>query len=419
MNISKLIVSVLLFLPALCLSQQTVKIYHGVTGRTEILKGKKTIGRDEVIKDFKGKIITIQIQNPHPALYDYKFNVETIKEEEPKIEETEGLLKILAGKLGGSSARLSPNPGRWQDDYRDKIIELKDQLSKAYEIIKQSDAPETITDVVNNSSGSGFLYAKVELAKLAFFTDKDLDATVTALSASFKVPPYSYIPGDVTEKVMMESFDAYMQALTKLAKDIKAAYSGASSTITYKITVGDSVQLVTLSITSKSKDLKSRETGDKLISIRIEPFYDRPLLEFIPVATMSFAKNISKFGLENDLVVKTEDDSFKFLAGGVLNLNINSFGPRKEWSFGAGPGFAIADGDLNNFYLNFLISYKKWVRIGLGAGYLSSPSYLKDGATEGKPLPSNITDLNKVIGYEKKAALFFTFVFPGLNLPLL
>jgi hypothetical protein len=410
--------------------QQTIKIYHGVKGSTEIYE-KNGIGVMKAIKAKKGEKVSIEISNPHPALYQYNFKTEIIKEDIEHIEGTSNLISLLSVLLSqepSDFAKQSPgSTGRvaaisvinsWQSNYLKKIQSLKDDIVSAKSIIDNSDIPESLTEVIDKKYNTGFQYAKNELSKKAFFKNKNLEKDIEQWKSDFEKAA-DYDDTDPEQVLIMEIYNNYSQSLLKLAQDIKVEYSeNISNKISFTITVGDSIQDIYLNIKNKSEDVKRREVGDKIITIRIEPLYQHAVLEFVPVAAMIYSKHSLKYSVKDNVIVQEQDDKFKFRPGGILNLNLTNWGAVNQFALGIGAGFAISDNKLNTFFGSLLFSYKKYCRFGLGIGAMDEPSYLKSGIV-GQPLPSDVNGINDIVGYKMQPAIFFTFVIPGLTLSLL
>jgi len=410
-----------------CLAQESYNVYHGNTGRSAFIeKGKPNGKKIEVIAP-KGRVLTIFIQNAHPALYEYSFKSTTIKEEENTISGSSGLVSLLNSLIAVPSGGVPParivaaGTVSWQDDYRNKINEVIKQLNEAQIIINKSDAPGTISQAENSDDNVGFLYAQKELmVSIPLFNDKDIENTFKKWAAQYKTSPYSYDPNDATEETLMAAFDSYLMAQLKLFKQLQSNYnSKVPSTSSHTVIVGDSIQVVSLSVKNKSTDLISREVGEDIIQLIIKPEYQHATLEFVPVLTIGYSKDAKKFAVTNGVITQQIDDGVKFNAGGVLNYNFLPFGERRNWALGAGLGFAISNKQFDNLFANLMISFQKWARIGVGYGWLNTPTYLKEGAQINSPLPANVTDLSKIVGYEKRPSFMITVVIPGLTLPVL
>lgn len=412
---------------------QNINIYHGVTGATSIINNNITTGKEiKIIAKNKDKI-TLQIINPHPALYDYNFKVENIVEEEDKIEGISDLVSLLNTLLsqepsseakkgrdaGGARVAAALSATTWQSRYLADLDNLKKEIIQARTIIKNSDNLESIPEAANKIyTRTGFQWAKNRLKMLSFFSNVDLEKDVNKWAIDYKSAD-DFDSSEPEQVLTMDIYNNYAQSLLKLSKDIKSAYADdISTTINYSVIAGDSTQVIYLSVKNKSETPKGREVGEKLVKIVIQPKFNRAVLEVVPIGTFFYTKDAIKYSIKDNVVTQELDENFKFRVGAVLNYNFATWGDLGQNSLGIGAGFAISENKLNTFYGSLLVSYKKWVRFGVGVGAINVPSHLNEGITVGSKLPSSIANLNDVIGYTKKPAIFFTFVIPGLNLSL-
>tara|TARA_R110001606_G_scaffold397285_1_gene573325 strand:+ start:150 stop:1436 length:1287 start_codon:yes stop_codon:yes gene_type:complete len=406
---------------------QTIQIYHGLQGNSGIIKEGNRYGKmDKFIFD-EGNIITIEIINAHPALYNYTFNNEEIEIIDPESPDISTLLAFLSTDLNISNAANTKANGRvplttkgypkeWPKIYSDTLLYFKDKINKAEVIILNSDSPKDIKDALSHNSNGGFLYAKKELAKIDLLQIKDLDAYIIELKSKFK-QEYDFDKTDI-ELTLIELYNNYLNILTDKLKSIQKAYGKNVSAIeTYIITLNSKVNKITLNISGKNEKINMRETGEKIIEIEITPNYKRPVLELVPVVLMHKAKGGKNFGIENGILTESNREEFNFSVGATLNLNLLHWGKYKEYSFATGLGFALTENTLDNFFLNANLSYKKWVRFGVGYGFLRTPTGLNDNLKAGGSA-ANISNISDVISFERKPAVFFSIVIPGLTLPL-
>lgn len=426
--------ALLIIVSGICQAQGTIKIYHGTRGQSEIIDHGSGIGThlQKVLKP--GTKVTLEVINPHPSLYDYKFQVNNIKEENEQIEGEADLIPLLSSLLGlapgaeakkgndraGARVAAEDAVDDWQKLYLEQLQALSNEISEAKLIIQRSDQPGTVSNILDKNFAAGFVWATNELKNLSFFTNAGLETEVRQWKTDLGSTAHGFRAGNALDELQREIFAKYGEALLLSAKEIKAAYSDAvPSVIRYSFTVRDTIQEISLSIKNKSESVRGREVGDKVITVAIVPHYKRAKLEFLPIGTLAYTRSALKFSVREGVIVQEEDEQFKFRSGGVLNFNFLNWGERKRYALGAGIGFAIANNDLDNIYGSLMLSYTKWVRIGIGFGAANVPSYLKNGLQVGEALPANIADIEDVIGYRKKPAAFLMFVIPGLNLPLL
>lgn len=427
-----------LFLPLIFLFAMTsvlgqdIQLYHGLSKTSTIINervGIKKIGR---FKFYQGEKITVSVINAHPGLYEYKFIEKEIEIEEPTLPDLSKLVASLSGELNlktenAEKARASIvrsfGNGQWPDLYKQKIADFKSWISDAESIIKQSDMPQSIDKSLDLYTDGGFIWAQKELADSDLFNKiSDVDTFVSSWQKEVKSPnaPYYYQPDSRRPEIelLMELYDNYMKTLSIRAKEIRNSYhSSVSSIVSKSIIVSDKKARLNLLVKAKNEKLNKREIGDSLISIEIIPYYNRPIVELVPVAIVSRTNNRRVYGISDGIITVSERNEFQFGTGVSLNINFLNWGPRKEISLGGGLGFAYVNEELDNFFLNTSLNYGKWVRLGIGYGWLNTPTGLKGELVPGSDA-SNISNINEVIELSREPALFFTIVIPGLNLPI-
>lgn len=403
---------------------QTIQIYHGLKGTSRIIKEGNIKGQSEKFIFDEGDTITIEIINAHPALYNYTFNNKEIKIKDPESPDISSLIAFLStdlniGDTSTKNARVSGGGTSWPNLYSKEIQLFKDAIDKAQSYILLSDTPKNIYDAQLFTSNSGFLYAQKEFKNITLL-NKDLDVYISSKKAEFKSDksPYFYDDKDDLELTLMELYDNYIYTLGEKLKILKKAYDQKISTvITHKVVLNSKINKVTLSIKEKNDKINSRETGNNIITIELSPNYKRPVLELVPVVLMHKAKGRKNFGIENGILTESNSEEFNFSVGATLNLNLFHWGTYKEYSFATGLGFALTENTLDNFFLNANFSYKKWVRFGVGYGFLRTPTGLNNNLKAGDSA-ANISNISDVISFQRKSAVFFSIVIPGLTLPL-
>lgn len=414
-----------LFLLFLCFnsSAQTIKIYHGLKGTSKIIKDGVAVGQSEKFVFDEGKEITIEVINAHPALYTYTFNneeIEIVEQESPDISSLIAFLSKDINNIPDSSKKVffDSVEVNWPKEYAKKLNKLKDEIKKADSIINISDSPKNIKKALIYSNKKGFLYAKKELMKIKLFSRKDFDSYINNIKEEAKGTSSDFTERDHLESTLMELYDSFLDKLAAKIKIIRKSYGNdVSAVIKYKVTLNSKINKVTLSIKEKNSNINSREIGDDIITIEISPNYKRPVLELVPVVLMHKAKGGKNFGIENGILTESNREEFNFSVGATLNLNLFNWGKYKEFSFGTGLGFALTENTLDNFFLNANFNYKKWVRFGVGYGFLRTPTGLKDNLKAGDSA-ANISNISDVITFQRQPALFFTIVIPGLTIPL-
>lgn len=428
-----LLISVILFCSTS--EAQDIYIYHGTSGTSKIIDPlTNKITRKKHKFDYD-KNIEIQVINANPGLYKYEFLSEEIAIETPELPDFSPLSTVLSSELNlkteaaasgrlfveGASLEGDISDGQWQDVYRKKIEDLKKLIQKAETIIAESDAPQSISKAIDLSPDGGFIGAKSKLEEIKIFkTDFEKEHEIWKTKLTNGGAPYYFIPEDNPEApLLMELYDNYYKILLAKIKELKSSFGPeVSSTVTYKTQIKEKKIKVKLKVVSKNSKHKNREVGDSIVTIELVPNYKRAIVELIPVATLAQSRNGKQFGIENGIITAAEKDEFQFGVGAMLNVNLLTWGPRKELSLGTGVGFALVDQKLDNFFVSTNINFGDWVRLGIGYGWLQTPTGLKDGLSSGDSA-DDINDIDDVINFSREPAFFISLVIPGLNLPIL
>lgn len=410
-----------IFMFSINFNAQTIQVYHGASGSTAILKNGLRDGNSKKISFNKGDEITIEIINSHPALYSYEFNNEEIEITDPESPDLADLLSVLTSNLSKdlNANKRSPVAMTWSTTYRTRVDKYIKALKDAIDIIKASDTPKNISDAFIHSNDGGYTYAQKELKKLEVLKEKDIKSYTDDFINKIKIKAVTgYKKSDIAESNLMALYDTYLTTLSSKLIEIKKSYGQNISSIKrYTIILNDKTNKITLNIKSKNDDINMRDTGDKLITVEVIPFYDRPILEFMPLALLHKSQGGKKFSIENGIINESENEEFDFSVGAMLNLNLINWGENKEYSLATGIGFALSEDTLDNFFISANVSYRKWARFGIGYGFLRTSTGLKNGLSAGDTA-TNIENIADVISFERKPALFFTFVIPGLSLPI-
>ena len=210
-----------------------------------------------------------------------------------------------------------------------------------------------------------------------------------------------------------------------IAKKIETTYMSnkTADIIDYVHTVGDKKATITLKITElkNAKGKRVVNSDNPMISVTVVPNYQRPVLEVIPLALITYANDVPSFAAKDSIVVEEQGDGFRFRAGGMLLYNVATFGQLKRGSIGFGIGFAISgqDKQLENLFLGTLLSYGDVLRMGFGIGFAQYPHKLNPPASIGSPLPPDLSDLEELIENNRKLSVFFNLSVAGLSLPVI
>ncbi len=401
---------------------QNLYVYHGRNGETAVyLKDEKSSSvRNYDTRLDQGKKVSIRIMNPNPLFYKY-----TIKSEEQKSEseneDVTNALSVLSGILipkmpaGAAAGVVSPEPT--YEAYKEAINELLNDIKVAQKYIKDSDKPE---EAFSTSRISGYVGVIDKIneeisAEKNRFNSSTLSTDLTAL--------LNAVVTSSIDAVSKKAFELLNESLVQKVKDIKASvplranrYLDSELLVTDKTT---KVYLVITPIDSTNKSLL-RDTfseSKKLEITTIIPNFKRATMELVPVGTFHFAKDVQEFYLDNNIVKSRDQTKTTFVPSMVINVNATRFGPSKEMAVGVGLGYRLSSDSkaLNSLFFSSLFSYKDFLRVGFGFGKAEFPNKLK-GAELNQPLPANISNLDDIIEYKDKMAVFFNVSFTGLNL---
>jgi hypothetical protein len=404
---------------------QDLKFFHGRPNENVLYDaGSRTVIEPKIRKD-QGETFSLQILNPNPLFYNYdiKYQQQELKSEDKEITDLFSMLNtILASRVSGgpgAAKRLTGRDSVQLANYKAAIDTLTTDINTAKQYIINSDIPELPQDALAQRRSGGLRNAIDRINALSngqfHFNSGTLLNDLTVLSNSINIEP-----------ILKESLSLLNQSRVQKVEDIKKSINSQSlkTTLLSQFTVTDKPTKVVLTI--KRIDPKNETLlryfqqvpSDTIILATILPNYKRATLELIPVANFIFAREVQEFYVENNLMQSRSKRQTTVMPGIILNINLPPFGASKEFSFGIGPGYKFSsDGKvLENFYLSALFSYKNIIRIGIGGGFAQFPYGLKEGGQIGKPLPSNISNLNDLLQYEEKPAAFLTIAFTGLNL---
>lgn len=415
------VLSIIFCFSVLLMNSQTIQIYHGASGATTILSDGMQKGKTASFMFYQGDEITIEILNTHPGLYSYEFNNEEIEISDPEQPEITDLLTVLTSNLSidlkDNSSKRAPAAIAWSATYKSKVDEYSKALEDAVKIINESDTPRNIQDALISAGNSGFIHAQTKLNLLNIIKENDIKSHTDAFINKIKTNP-NYTKTDQEQSNLMALYDSYLTTLSNKLIEIKKTYDKKiTSRKSYTIKVNDKINKITLKVKNKNNKINHRDTGDKLVTIEIKPYYKRPVLELIPVALFHKSRGGKRFSIENGVINESDNDEFNFSVGAMLSLNLINWGKSKEYSLGTGVGFALSENTLDNFFFNASVSFKQWARFGVGYGFLRTPTGLQNGLQAGD-MATNINDISDVLSFERKPALFFTLVIPGLTLPV-
>jgi len=417
--------SAIYFSIALCLCTkvlaQDILIYHPRKGdKIKLYDNKKQIFDGKKMRLRQGEQFAVRILNPNPLFYKYEVKYDEQEDEvESKIitDALTVLNGILATRAGAS------NLDKTYNQYSGAINNLLEDIQAAQKLINDSEVPELEISALNGERNGGLKFAtdqilgkvqpgvrlQLSTAKYRFLSptlNKDLDELLNAI--------------DGLDQISKRSLDALNKSIVQQVNGIKEKMLNVETEIDSKFTVTSKttkVVLTILPIDPDNHDL-SRLTVDQIEIATIVPYYQRAVLELVPVGNFLFAGDVKEFYVEDDVFKSRTKTKTTFAPGVVLNANVASFGYRKEMSAGLGLGYKLAKSEdaIDNLYFSALFSYKEFLRVGLGFGFAAYPNSLKDGLQEGDSMPSNITNIADLIEYKDKPTMFLTLSFAGLSL---
>ena len=389
-----------------------VYVYHGA-GNTTILwdNNKQQFISDIPILKHKGQTVNIKIVNPNPIFYSYEFKQSDIevKDDFPDISALVG----AANQLFSSVVGMADVSG-----YQDMVTTLATEITKAKSIIQDSDIPESLSDAMAGLKSGG-----LKLAIRRINNKDELPNGEGHFNSPNLADDLSKSLANVGEMntFLKEAFVALNASYVQRVNELKALISSKNvqEEITNTFTVTEKPSKIVLVIKPKDPNKKDLQRDIKEITIAtLQPYFERTAVELIPVANIQFANNVSDFYLENGIVRERFKDDVSMTPGIILNVNLARFGEIKEMAVGLGLGYNIStnQNQFNQFSLSSIFSYKNFIRVGVGVGYSTYPSGLKDGGKVDAPLPGEIKDLKDIITYDNKAAFFISFSFTGLKL---
>ena len=415
--------------------QIVIDVYHGIQGSrivdyqsdNGIVKSEKTI---QSFQAKKGTKILIRISNANP--YFYTYSVSSVDRPNEKLPDLSALTSLLSSQITKSENASPP----WWDDYRSKLQTVEKGLSIAQDIIKNSDVPEAISELDGNPE-HGFKYAQGQLLKIGtpqngqigdptifrlFDGSLDLKSSLDSWYNAAKVAADAAVGDKDANKFILSVFQKYAGAMLGTKNSINSMFLHPAE-VKFETTVGDNP--VTLHLKIKARDTTTtlvRELGDSVVTLNVNPFYDRATVVLAPVAYSIIASNVPSFSIVNGKITRGEDVSARFRAGGFLSITPWNIGSYDQVGIGLGLGFGISTSGSTKFFSDFLfggtISYRDDIRIGIGYGVAQLPSGLKAPFVEGQSLPTNSSSLDDIIENDYKGAIFILFNITGLNLKL-
>lgn len=427
-------------------NSQTVSYELGTQGRRSSSQRQLEIGVPE------GTRVCLNVLNAHTPGFAYALRV-SVDSTPPTPPDFGGLLNLLTSVVPATSAqttkdvealfrstaagrsRLAPaaaGPGTLReiiDKYKLRLKTLQVELGKVREAIRLSLLPETLLPAqFSTATGEnrGIRFAQQEISALpdsaGHFNDPKLEQTIEAWNTE-AVPVAS---GDPDATAVVEAF--HQQALTLLAarNAVRDTYLKAAASWRECRAITNGTTTMKLAAIPRSLDqfTGQRDTGN-LVQITATSDYRRNVVEIVPLAFLAFPRNVTGFGILNDTVVENVKyaESGSFRVGTMVTTTPLRFGASNEWAFGPGIGTGLIGGDkpaLSDFFLGGLMSWRDWLRMGVGYGVSQAPARLINGAAVGKKLPlgDGRDKLSDFIENQRVGTWFLTFTINGLKIKL-
>ncbi|WP_343307790.1 hypothetical protein AAHN97_11665 [Chitinophaga niabensis] len=400
---------------------QDIQVYHGRKKETTVYNSKgESVTNYRLYKKQKDAV-SIRILNPNPIFYKYELKYQESEIEAESKEITDLLVQIsvaLVARTTPPVAGAAPGVEPTYKIYQDALNKLLDEINTAKKYVAGSDNPELPKEAREFRRTGGLRKAIDQIDALPatanhFNDPKLLDNLNTLCNQIVNIDDY-------IKKGLLLLNTSIVQNVNNIKKS--ATDQAVATVITADFNVTEKKGEIYLVISKADPNATVKRdfhSGTEQIKLAtVIPYYERAVLEIVPVGNFLFAGQEKEFFIENNIVGSREVKKTRFMPGVVLNVNAFRFGETREMSLGFGPGynFTSANNAFNNFYLSTLFSYKNIIRVGAGFGFAQYADGLKDGATVDNPLPAKIENLDKVIVYKEKPTFFLTIAIAGLNL---
>ncbi|MEP7198038.1 MAG: hypothetical protein ABI851_16080 [Saprospiraceae bacterium] len=423
------------FLLTFCFSFLVVQAQNLLVYQPKKDEGIKVYDSKKQLFDFKpihlrqGEKFSIKLLNPNPLYYSYEVKYEEQEDQTEDKSISDALLvlntvlssRFTINRVDGAQT-LEPT----FEAYKNAINQLVEDIKTAQKILVNSDVPEIENEALNPSRGTGLKYALDQITGNVgnngslILSDKKNRFLSSTLSTDLDDLVKSIVGID---EFIKSSLILLNNSLVQNVNEIKKKVNGIETELLSEFIVKERITKVVLII--KPIDLAnsnlSRRINKENESIEIAtivPFYKWSKIELVPVGNILFLNNVKEFYIENNVVNSRLKNKATFSTGVVLNINVAPFGEREEMSVGLGLGYRITENSeqLQNLYFSSLLSYKNFIRLGLGFGFASVPFGLKNDIIEGQLLPDNLNNLDDLIIYKEKFTGFLSIAFTGLGL---
>jgi hypothetical protein len=439
-------------LPTITQAQErhTVKFYHGTKTapkRSQVFAIDKGDGFKEATRSSytlsmdQGAEVCIYVSNAHTINYAYSLDAK-VDTSSPKLPDfsiyTSLFSPLLTSAREAAAAQANAAPegvsrmtmGETEvltNDPTTRILEalvsldsLAQDIERATAVAKGSDVPESLEEAKAETTipRAGLRYAQAYIAdslpKSALrFNDPSLAARLRALTDSLKAVAGS----DASLKVLANAITAYTQSLLAARDALHSTYINASTAVELCKSVERGANTITLQITRKDS-LGAREVGKEgFVVVKAVSRFERSQISLQPLALVVHASAVPRFQVINDTLRDPHEEANEFRVGGMISLNLDSFGDNDNFGVGIGAGFGLgAQGKvLSDILAAFVVSYRDDIRIGVGAGISQLPHSVK-GAVPNRPLPPDAGELEDLIETDWKGSLYLLLTLPGVTL---
>jgi len=449
---------------------ETVLIYHGGDTKSGIITDKNPQEKTHVdvksrykITQNKDDVVRIEVWNPNP--YFYKYSIKTKNVDPPKppaeLEKLSAIVdavvpsgiipktktEIKDDKLKSNIQALDGSNPTIEDNiilpiinaYNNAIKNNIDTLNKMIQIINDSKRAESIDKlpVGNSTTTYGFKDTKAKLNDSEFeryrnkegfnkILDEEFQQLSTKLLDTLKnlkgkdsKNEKTYIEFETLFKdLILPALKEYPKTLmAESHQDIVKFINTPQTPVYFDVVVPEEgIEIVIITDEIRSPKDGTRDTAI-IAHINITTEYVRPVLEIVPLLYMVSKPNTKSFSIKDSAVIETQGDYFDFRIGSVLMMNFFTW---DSFALGIGVGSNLGIGTEWNVDLLAIVglSYRDWLRVGVGFSRAFIPSKLKNYTSENNSLPNyaDETDMNDLIIKEPFGTLVFTLSFTGIGL---
>lgn len=314
--------------------------------------------------------------------------------------------------------------------YKERVDTLEAEVRRAREAVLRSVQPEDLRPTeayVVKDQDRGLSYAQRSIEKLSAEPGRFNDPKLGGAIEAWQTRALQRLGGDAASdlaQLMVNSLHARSVTLLAARNTLREAYGKA--TLHWRDCRAIGRGKTTLALGVRPRDTTQyalqRDTGS-IFSVVATSEYPRNVVELVPLAFVAFPRNVTGFGIENDVVVEDVKyaDNASVRIGTMLTTTPFRFGPTSEWALGPGIGTGIIGGDkpaLSDFFLGGLVSWRDWIRLGAGYGFSQAPLRLTEGAQVGQrlPLSEGRESLDDFIEKKRVGTWFLTFTLAGLKI---